>query len=309
MGEREKLADALGDKDLISYFYLDKTAKEVLDYLDSMHLALIESQDDVPFNALVKSYLAAKDESGDIWIVKPVATDDEMLYHRACMLAYLLDHETGTLAAPTSAVIINGKKYRITKVVKNSLQISSYNYLESPFINILRADLINRWIYFDEDRNPNNYLVITNSRNKPFVAAIDYDKADLFSDVMKITGMNDKFGWLRTEKTRFLTLLRPEHFEGVSICSFEDRLNAFASIKAEFCMALAKAAFSAYAKDSADISKKVVENIVRRRDYVDKYFRSMFKSAEDTKNISNETDYSAFGKSFMEMHNGKNTKK
>ncbi len=303
MGEREKLADALGDKELIKYFYLDKPAKEVLKHLDSMQLTLVESQNDVPFNAQVKSYLAAKDDSGDLWIVKPVASDNEMLYHRACMLAYLLDHETGTLAAPTSAVLINGKKYRITKVVQRAVQISSYNYLESPFINILRADLINRWIFFDEDRNPNNYLVITNAKNTPFVAAIDYDKADLFSEAMKITGLPNKFGWLRTEKTRFLTLLRPEHFEGVSICTFEDRLRAFAEITPEFCLVLAKAAFSSYSKDADNISKKVVSNIINRRNYVDKYFRSMFKSAEDTKSISNDDDYSAFGQSFMAMHN------
>lgn len=305
MDEREKLVAALGDKELVRYFYLDKTPEEVLAYLDTMHLTLVESQDDVPFNAQVKSYLAAKDENGDPWIVKPVANDEEMLYHRACMLAYLLDHATGTLAAPTTALLINGKKFRVTKVVQKAVQISSYNYLEAPFINILRADLINRWIFFDEDRNPNNYLVITNSLNKPFLVAIDYDKADMFSENMKITGMTDKFGWLRTEKTRFLTLLRPEHFDGLSIKSFDDRLCAFNKISREKLDGFVRTAFTGYTADLEGVSGKVVKNIMSRREYVDAYFRSMFKSVEDTKNDCHDTDYSAFGASFMAMHNKK----
>ncbi len=305
MGEREKLASALGDPELIRYFYLEKSAQQVVEYLDSMQLTLVESQDDVPFNAQVKSYLAAKDEKGDPWIIKPVLNDEEMLYHRACMMAYLLDHETGTLAAPTTAVLIKGKKYRVTKVVQRSVQISSYNYLEIPFINILRADLINRWIYFDEDRNPNNYLVITNSKNAPFVVAIDYDKADLLSEAMKITGMSDKFGWLRAEKTRFLTLLRPEHFDGISISTFEDRLAAFHAISKEQLTGLAKISFAAYTKDVSAVANMVVGNIMRRREYVENYFRTMFKSVEDTKNSCTDTDYSAFGASFMAMHNKK----
>lgn len=305
MGEREKLAEKIGDKALVEYFYLDKTPKEVVDYLGTMKLEITESQDEVPFNAQVKGYLAARDERGDPWIIKPVLSDEEMVYQRSCMLAYLLDHYTGTLAAPTTAILINGKKYRITKVVKQSVQISSYNYLESPFIDLLRADLVNRWIYFDEDRNPNNYLVITNSKNLPFLVAIDYDKSDMMAEAMKITGMEAKFGWLRTEKTRFLTLLRPEHFDGVCITDFEDRLQAFTDIGVNDLLYIANAAFASWSPDSEELSKKVVRNFMRRREYVDRYFRLMFKSAADTKNVSHDDEYLAFGKSFLDMHNKK----
>jgi hypothetical protein len=305
MGEREKLAEKLADKDLIEYFYLEKTPKEVVDYLDKLKLKIVESQDDVPFNAQVKGYLAAVDERGDTWIIKPVASDEEMVYQRSCMLAYLLDHSTGTLAAPTTAVLIDGKKYRITKVVKHAMQISSYNYLESPFIDLLRADLINRWIYFDEDRNPNNYLVITNSKNHPFLVAIDYDKSDMMAEAMKITGMEAKFGWLRTEKTRFLTLLRPENFDGVSITDFEHRLKAFTEIGVNDFLYLANAAFNSWCPDSEELAKKVVRNFMRRREYVDRYFRLMFKCEADTKDVSHNDDYLAFGKSFLDMHNKK----
>lgn len=303
MDESKKLATKLEDKELIRYFYLDKSASEVLAHLDNMKLDLSESQNDVPFNAQVKGYIGAKDEEGDPWLVKAITTDEEMLYHRSCLFAYLLDHKTGTLAAPTSTTLINGKKYRITKVVQHAIQISSYNYLESPFIDALRADLINRWIYFDEDRNPNNYLVVTNPKNKPFVVAIDYDKADIFSKAMKITGTTCKFGWHRTEKTRFLTLLRPEHFEGISINVFEERLKAFTSISAEELHSLANNTFNAWSTSDTTIADKVVANIMQRREYVDTYFRTMFKSAENTVSLTHDEDYSAFGASFLAMHN------
>ena len=303
MGEREKLTGEIGSKDVIRYFYLDHTAAEVLEKIDSMKMKLVESQDEVPFNAQVKGYLAAQDEDGDPWIVKPVTSDEDMVFHRSCMLAYLLDHETGTFAAPTSARLIDGKKFRMTKVVKHSVQISSYNYLESPFINILRADLVNRWIYFDEDRNPNNYLVVTNSRNKPFVISIDYDKADMMSEEMKITGTPDKFGWVRTGKNRFLTLLCPENFEGISISDFENRLASFAAVNADDFLKISQAAFKPWCSDSDAKARIATDNFLKRREYVDGYFRQMFKAKEETPNVSNDGDYLAFGKSFLDMHN------
>lgn len=305
MDERKALAERLSDPELRRYFYLDEDVVPLAKRLDSIPLELVESQDEVPFNAQVKSYLAARDDQGDPWIVKPVASDEEMRFHRSCMVAYLLDHATGTLAAPTTAVNIKGKRFRATKVVKRSVQISSYNYLESPFIGILRADLVNRWIFFDEDRNPNNYLVITNSKNLPFVVAIDYDKADLFSDQMKITGQEDKFGWHRTEKTRFLTLLRPEHFSNLAIEEFDARLKAFKSVSDETLLEVARIAFSFCSKNAEAEAASLVSNIKQRREYVDSYFRKMFKPASQLESASNNDEYAAFGKSFLDMHNKK----
>jgi hypothetical protein len=122
---------------------------------------------------------------------------------------------------------------------------------------------------------------------------------------MKITGLTGKFGWLRTAKTRFLTLLRPEHFEGVSIAEFDDRLNAFDAISSEVLLRLSEVVFSPYGQANEDTVKKVFGNILRRKEYVAKYFRTMCQSAEDTKRDSKDTDYSAFGQSFMDMHNKK----
>lgn len=305
MDERLALNEALHDAELQRYFYLDMDMASLAKYLDTIPLSLVESQEEVPFNAQVKSYLAARDDRGDPWIVKPVATDEEMCFHRSCLVAYLLDHATGSLAAPTTAVSIGGKRFRATKVVKKSVQISSYNYLESPFIGMLRADLVNRWIFFDEDRNPNNYLVITNSKNTPFLVAIDYDKSDMFSDTMKITGIEEKFGWHRTEKTRFLTLLRPENFECLGIEEFETRLSAFTGIDIASVRAVAKIAFTGCVKDPDSLAEAVTENFRKRREYVDTYFRRMFKPAAQLESAGNDDAYLAFGKSFLDMHNKK----
>ncbi|HSV55756.1 MAG TPA: hypothetical protein VLH39_01435 [Magnetospirillaceae bacterium] len=305
MGEspaRARLAADLADRDLVEYFYLDRTAEDVLDRLDGLRVELSASQDDVPFNAQVKGYRGALDEDGHPWILKPVATPMEVLYHRLCALVHLMDHETGTLSAPTTVFRIDGKPYRAVKVVRKAVQISSYDYLRGPFIDILRADLVNRWIYYDEDRNPNNYLVITNSRNRPFVAAIDFDQADLSTEDIKIRGNPDRFGWFRTEKTRFLTLLRPENFDGVSLEVFEPRLEAMAAIPESRIALWALRLARGYALDPERAAAGAAANLVRRREYVDGYFRSMFKTAALTENVGHDQDYSMFGKSFRDIH-------
>jgi len=56
MDEQEKLAADVGDPDIVRYFCLNKKTFEVVDYLNELQLNLSTSQDDVPFNAQVKSY-------------------------------------------------------------------------------------------------------------------------------------------------------------------------------------------------------------------------------------------------------------
>jgi hypothetical protein len=305
MDERQKLAAEIGDADLIDYFYLDVPAAELVRRLDAIRISLTESQDAVPFNAQVKGYIGSVDGKGHPWILKPALNDRDIVYHRLCGLAYLIDHVLGTMAAPTTLVRIDGKPFRATKVVRNAVQISSCDYLDKPFIDILRADLVNRWLFFDEDRNPNNYLVIHNKANKPFVVAIDYDKADLEAEHMKITGNPDKFGWFRKEKTRFLTLLRPDHFEGIGIEVFDARLKALMAIPEAEIHEIALALLSGYAPDAPDLANRVTSNLLARRAYIDKYFRSMFKPASQVEDIGHEADYSMFGSSFVNMYKDK----
>lgn len=305
MDEREELAAAIGDPALIDYFYLKTGPLDLLPLLDRLKLEITESQDAVPFNAQVKGYIGAVDAEGHPWILKPAINEKEMVYHRLCGLAYLLDHAMGTLAAPTTLVRIGGKAFRATKVVRNSVQISSYDYLDKPFIDILRADLVNRWLFFDEDRNPNNYLVIHNKANKPFVVAIDYDKADLESEKLKITGNPDKFGWFRQEKTRFLTLLRPDHFEGVGIETFDRRLRSLMDIPEDEIGELALGTLEGYTPDAPALAAKVKANILARRSYIDGYFRAMIKPVAEVKDLSHGADYSMMGSSFLNMYKDK----
>ena len=305
MDERERLAAEIGDDDITDYFYLRLGAEEVFDRLERLKVELSESQDAVPFNAQVKGYFGAVDEDGHPWILKPAVDPKEILYHRICTLSYLLDHFVGTLSAPTTVFKIDGKYWRATKVVRHAMQISSYDYLDEPFINWLRADLVNRWVSFDEDRNPNNYLVIHNKATKPFLVAIDFDKADFTATQMKITGNPDKFGWHRTEKTRFLTLLRPENFAGVPLETFESRLSSLMAIPEEALARMSQRLVEGWTEDSSALAATLVSNLVARRNYVNDYFRTMFKPASETVSINNEDDYSMFGASFVAMHKGK----
>lgn len=305
MDSREELAKSIEDPELIRYFYLDTPTRELLPRLESISLTLSESQDIVPFNAQVKGYYGAVDNEGDPWILKPAPDPMEALYHRISTLSFFLDHWMGTLSAPTSTFFIGGKCYRATKVVKSAMQISSYNYLEFPFIDILRTDLVNRWLYFDEDRNPNNYLVIHNKKNQPFIVAIDFDKSDFDSTSMKITGTPEKFGWIRTEKTRFLTLLRPENFQGISIEAFENRLSSMMAISEGELKSTILSLLRGYCGDCTVHADTITENILKRRAYINTYFRSSFKIESETKNISNSDDYSMFGESFLAMHKRK----
>ena len=175
--------------------------------------------------------------------------------------------------------------------------------LNKPYIDYIRQDLVNRWIYFDEDRNPNNYLVIQNSQRKDFLVAIDFDKADLTTTKMKITGDPDKFGWFRTEKTRFLTLLRPEHFQNQPLELFDARLEAFNRLSSEQLKDWAWSLLEGWAEP--ELAETLSHNLRDRIQYVNEYFRRWFKPAAETLSTTHEDDYSAFGKSFLQMYGDK----
>jgi hypothetical protein len=305
MDDREKLVSEIADEKIVRSFYLDRTTEAALERMDALSMNMVAGHADIPFNAAVKGYIGGLDSDGDAWILKPTLSRQETLYHRICTLAFLLDHWMGTLSAPTSVFKIDGKHYRAVKVVANSIQISSYNYLEQPFIDWLRADLINRWLYFDEDRNPNNYLVIRNKKETPLIVAIDFDKADFESTEMKITGTDDKFGWIRTEKTRFLTLLRPDNFNGVPIETFDARLTSMMSLPLDSIKRLAFRLVDGYSDDPKALSATLASNIDKRRNYIDAYFRKMFQLESETRNVSNSDDYSMFGASFLSQYGNK----
>ncbi|HEO65046.1 MAG TPA: hypothetical protein ENI73_04155 [Spirochaetes bacterium] len=173
-----KLMGKVFDRELIDYYYLDLPIDDLIDRLHNLTFKADISKDYLPFNAQVRGYQGAIDSENCHWIIKKI--DDESPFtNRLYELAYYIDFSLQTLAAPSMLIKIDDTYYRGSKVVLKGIQISGYNYTESPFKRVLANDLINRWLFFDEDRNPNNYMVIHNSKQLTLIIAIDYNKIDL----------------------------------------------------------------------------------------------------------------------------------
>jgi hypothetical protein len=298
------LIKVVGDADLVRFFYLNIEAWDLADKLHSLKFTITKDCSNVPFNAQLRDYICAIDSDDYYWIVKKIK-DEEVFFYGLCELTYYIDFQMETLSAPTILIQHEGAYYRASKVIPRSIQVSSYNYLEEPFRKVLARDLINRWLFFDEDRNPNNYLVIKNSRQEPLVVAIDFNHIDLESPVMKITGDDKKFGWNRLEKTRFLTLLKPENFGMYFLDDIESRLESMIAIKKETLVHLCEAMFSNVAGIEKKKVTQVIENILSRREYIDKYFRTWFKKKSDSEKEKSKTNYSTFGQSFVDYYKKK----
>ena len=136
-------------------------------------------------------------------------------------------------------------------------------------------DLVNRWIYCDEDRNPNNYMIRYNSRGDQIIIAIDFSNVDLVHPGPKITGNAKSFGWERIEKTRYLTPLKIEHFLGYDMRFFDMRFDGFRKVGKKMLLDLCKACLR-FHPDRVKLSKTVSENILLRIQYVYEYFSGKF---------------------------------
>lgn len=298
----QNLLAKVHDEKLIDYFYLRQEPDQMVDTVEGLRFSRTNNHYDIPFNAAVKGYHGAVDDQGHQWIIKPLANEQEAWYHRVCQVVHYLDFEMRTLSAPTMVLEIDGHKFRGTKVVPNAIQISSYNYLEEPYKSVLVSDLVNRWMHFDEDRNPNNYMVTQNSKGFPLIVAIDFDKSDLESQEMKITGTDDKFGWIRHEKNRYLTLFKPENFSNLTIAIFEARLRRMTGIDLARLEKVCARLFQGYCADPAAKAALIAGNVARRREYIDGYFRTWFKEgAPDAQAKENEA-YAGFGATFLKMY-------
>lgn len=297
---KQKLLNYVYDQNLIEYYYLHLSVEEVLDKFNNLRFKILGDKESIPFNAKVKGYIGAVDNENDKWIIKEINKND-LFYYKLCELAYLLDFEFLTLAAPTLVLEINDKFYRGSKIVQNAVQIGSYNYLEKQFKKIIACDLINRWLYFDEDRNPNNYMVIHNSRNTPLILVIDYDKVDLETTTMKIKGDDEKFGWVRKEKTRFLTLLKPSNFENFYLEDFSERLTLMTNLDTEKLRNICLNLFRGIIRDPVRKTDLIINNFKFRREYINTYFRKWFNWC-DTDSVEKEKKkYSGLGKSFVKI--------
>ena len=304
---RSSLMSRVADPQIRKYLYLDLTVDALITKLTG--LALRESGDskDIPFTASIRGYRGAVDSDGDSWLLKAIEPA-ELMDHKFQEAAYYLDFAVGTVAAPNIVKTIDGVQYRVTKNVRKALQISSYEYFNEPFKSVLANDLINRWLFFDEDRNPNNYMVLHDTDKSPCIVVIDYNKADLRSTEMKITGNDEKFGWHRLEKTRFLTLLKPENFQNLSIEVFEERLSALARLTEARLRTIGLKTFKSSAvpgADPAEMTELLVRNITARRKYIDAYFRRWFQKRDERKQQDEDKHYSGFGQSFMDYYKKK----
>jgi len=296
------ISDIVMDKKVRNYLYLDKSIKELVETLSSLEFDNFGDDSIVPFTAKIRGYTGATDQNGAPWLLKDIP-DDEAPMHKYQEIAYYIDFLMKTPAAPTILVKLNGKFYRATKHVQSAMQIGSYNYLDQPFMKMLANDLINRWLFFDEDRNPNNYMVIHDEDSKPFIVVIDYNKADMETTEMKIYGMENKFGWHREEKTRFLTLLKPENFNQFSIEDFEQRLKQMMQIDESEITNICNTVFTnKIFKNTKTATELIVSNFSKRRKYLDKYFRTWFKEKDLEKEKEVDARYAGLGKSFNDYY-------
>jgi hypothetical protein len=299
--DKNKLIDVVFDQKLIDFFYLNKTTEEVLGTLLTLKFEILNECLEIPFNACVKGYSGAKDNEGNLWLVKKIE-ENQIFNIRLCELGYLIDFELQTLSAPTILFKSDKNFYRATKIVWNGEGISGYDYLKNPIMTVLVNDLINRWLVFDEDRNPNNYLIIQNSKHQPVVIAIDNGNQDLEAENMKIIGNDEKFGWFRMEKTRFLTLLKPSNYESVALEDIDDRLNLMMNFSEERLKAICKRLFENVVPDSNVKVDLIVSNIVKRRNYINEYFRKWIKPKSQHSKEKKDDNYKLFGESFFNMY-------
>ena len=296
------ISDVIVDTKLREYLYLDDSIEELINQLSSLKLENIGDDSIVPFTAKIRGYTGATDQEGSPWLLKDIPTD-EAAVHKYQEVAYYMDFLMKTPAAPTILIKHEDKFYRATKHIQSAMQIGSYNYLEAPFMKMLANDLINRWLFFDEDRNPNNYMVVHDSDSKPYIVVIDYNKADLETEEMKIYGMDEKFGWHREEKTRFLTLLKPENFDQFAIEDFDQRLTQMMSIKKSVITDICTKIFTKEIfEDPASAITLIVNNLCERRTYLDKYFRKWFKERDLEKEKEVDDRYAGLGKSFLDYY-------
>lgn len=299
------IADTIHDEEVRRFLYLDLSIDELITTLNGVVLSNIGDEQLTPFFAKVRGYTGAHDADGDPWLVKEIP-EEEGPSHKIQEIAYYVDFLLKTPAAPTILLRQDGKVYRATKLITSAMQIGSYNYLEQPFIKMLANDLLNRWLFFDEDRNPNNYLVRHDTDGEPYVVVIDYNKADLEHPEMKITGTDDHFGWYREEKTRFLTLLKPENFQVLSIDDFEQRLALMTAIEESELFAVCRKVFSDDIFDDPDgTARTVASNLVGRIAYLNGYFRTWFKERNISKEEEVDDRYSGLGQSFLNYYKRK----
>ncbi|HVP19488.1 MAG TPA: hypothetical protein VMU36_10855 [Spirochaetia bacterium] len=267
----------LHDEDLVNLLSADATYPQLLERFLVDDFLAIDPSMKVPFFAEVRDYLGAveKRDPQHHWIVKQVSEEDAL---GAAMgsVCFFLDFFARTVSAPTVVTRIDGKLCKAAKIITRAEQLTGASYAEIPQLREqLALDLVNRWIYCDEDRNPNNYIIRSTSRGDQVVIAINFSNVDLLFPGTKIKGRADSFGWEKIEKTRCLSPLKMEQFQGYTIEFFDMRLDAFARVGRKMLMDLCKECLR-FQPDHAALAKTITDNLLKRIEYVRDYFGGHF---------------------------------
>jgi hypothetical protein len=293
----------LHDEDLIHLLCADATYPDLLERLLKDDFLRIDSGMKVPFFAEVRDYVGAAEKADPQhhWIVKKVSEEDAL---GAAMgsICFFLDFFTKTISAPTLVTRIGGQLYKAAKIITKAEQLTGANYTDiTQLKEQLALDLVNRWIYCDEDRNPNNYMIRYTSKGDQVVIAIDFSNVDLLFPGTKIKGRAESFGWERMEKTRYLTPLKVEHFLSYDMEFFGMRFDAFAKVGRKMLLELCKGCLR-FQPDHAALAKTVTDNLLKRIEYVHDYFAGQFPRVTTAKG---KEKYKDMGSTFTKIYKEK----
>jgi hypothetical protein len=286
------------DKELIDLLCYNRKFGELLDYFVQDDFLEIKENMKLPFFAEIRDYQGAVEKSNEKaeWLVKE-AKGHDLIETEMAMIVYFLDMFTHTLSVPMVVTKIDGKVYRATKTINQAEQLSGSNYTVFPDLTEpLLLDMINRWIYYDEDRNPNNYMIKYNSKNKNLILAIDFGNTDLLYKQIKIRGTSNKFGWERKEKTRYLTPLKADNFKVYDMQFYNQRFKYFNKLTGNQLFGIAKKALR-YNDNKDELAKTITTNLLKRRDYVYKYFCSKIPAV-----IEKDESYKDMGAAFQNFY-------
>ncbi len=291
------LTSFVHDEELIKLLCYDRTFEELLELYTKDDFLKVDERMSIPFFAEIRDYRGAV-EVGDPeskWLVKAIRGNDQIMTEMA-MIVYFIDFFTHTLSVPVVLTQINGTLYRATKLVMKTEQLSGANYTVYPELQEqLLLDMINRWIAYDEDRNPNNYLIRYNSKNQNLILAIDFGNSDLLHEDMKIKGLAKQFGWKRTEKTQYLTPLKADHFMHYSMDFFDMRFRFFQQLTGDQLLNLSRKVLR-FQSDKDRYAQVISKNIMRRVSYVHKYFSAKIPAVREE-----AADHSAMGRTLQNM--------
>lgn len=286
------------DEDLIKLLCYDKTSEQLFDLFTQDDFLQIDTGTKIPFFAEIRDYRGAVEKNApeSQWLVKPIKGKD-VIETEMAMISFFLDVFTHTISVPIVVTKIDNVLYKATKLINKAEQLSGSNYTVYPeLIEQLLLDMINRWISYDEDRNPNNYLIKYNTKNRNIILAIDFGNCDLLEKEIKIKGLAKGFGWQRKEKTRYLTPLKSENFIAYDMAFYEMRFKYFKELNSKILFNMCNKALR-FDPDREKYAKIIVNNILRRINYVYKYFLSKIPEK-----IEEKTTYDVMGKSFSQMY-------